>query len=550
MHNESEPRDGFAHKAILFIPLVLAALLFLIGLTRTDLWTPDEPRYALVAREMLDRGSILQPYCNGQPYTEKPPLFFWLIMLGAKVFGGVNQLAVRLPSVLSALGTIALLIAFVRQFVGRKAAAWSAAALALSPLFFWLARSGHIDMLLTFLVTAGLVSFYRWHVGGRWGYLVIFYASLAFGTLAKGPVGLVLPLLVAAVFLLLKRKARDLLRMRPYIGLPLAIAAVLAWYIPASAHSAGYGAGNVVGRQIVERVLTADHHSVSVWMWPFAAAISLAWGMAPWSLLLPFAAVIIWRQRRSNDARLFLLAWAIAILGFFTVISSKRELYLLPMLPACAAMAGIWLAEESEKRVAMLRWMVIVLGIVAAVGAAVGMAVGPPVLHKQLPEVAWPLFLSVLLGAGICAGVCLAVLAARARSGERIGAIGSALLAGVLAATALFVLPWIDESKTPRHLCETYQSLRTDDSRLGMLGANKAREEFVFYSHTQIELVRSAAELDAFFISPARRFCFASREEFDKISGALKSTFYITAEHRVSSQVMLLLCNQNVGPRH
>jgi len=127
---------------------------------------------------------------------------------------------------------------------------------------------------------------------------------------------------------------------------------------------------------------------------------------------------------------------------------------------------------------------------------------------------------------------------------------GSALLACVLAVTAMFVLPWVDQSKSPRHICGIYQGLRTDDSSLGMLGANKAREEFVFYSHTQIELVRTAAELDAFLDSPHRRFCFASRKEFDKISGALTSTFYVAAEQRVSSHVMLLLCNQNVESQH
>jgi len=586
MQNVSELPDGFASRALPLIPIILAAILFLVGLTRTDLWTPDEPRYALVAREMLDRGSIIQPFCNGKPYTEKPPLFFWLIMIGAKIFGDVNQLAVRLPSVLSALGTITLMIGFVKQYVGRKAAGWSAVVLALSPLFFWLARSGHIDMLLTFLVTAGLVSFYRWHrgeevkrkkekgeteeaeeegkrkekkgkrqeaegarqEGGRWGYLVIFYACLALGTLAKGPVGMVLPLLVVVVFALLKRNARELLRMRLHIGLPLAIAAVLAWYIPASVQSAGYSAGNVVGRQIIERVLAAGPHSVSPWMWPFAAALSLLWGMAPWSVLLPFAAVAIWRERRSSDARFFMLAWAMAILGFFTVISSKRELYLLPMFPACAAMAGSWLADECERRIGMLRRMAMIAGVVTAVGAAVAMVAGPGVLHNRYPEVEWPPLLNVLAAGALCSGAAVAVFAAKARSGQRIAMAGSAMLTCAFAAIALFVLPWVNQSKSPRPICDIYRSLRTDDSRLGMFREGMLDEEFVFYSRTQIELMRSAAQLDAFMDSPGPRFCFARKNEFERIRGALKSPFSVLAERRVSSYVVLLLWNQNQRP--
>lgn len=80
-------------RPALLVPLLLCACLFSVSLTKIGLWTPGEPRYAEVAREMLDRGGWLPPFCNGQPYAEKPPLFFWTVMLGAKAFGGVNQLA-------------------------------------------------------------------------------------------------------------------------------------------------------------------------------------------------------------------------------------------------------------------------------------------------------------------------------------------------------------------------------------------------------------------------------------------------------------------------
>ncbi|MFQ5714350.1 MAG: ArnT family glycosyltransferase, partial [Candidatus Scalinduaceae bacterium] len=145
-----DTEDAFP-KLYLFLPLLIGMLLYMVGITSTDLWTPDEPRYGEVAREMVERGNYIQPYLNGMPYTEKPPLFFWTVVAGAKLFGGVNQLSVRLPSAFSALGTLALMIIFVSNFFDRKAAFLSAIILCISPEFFWLARSGHIDMLLTFL---------------------------------------------------------------------------------------------------------------------------------------------------------------------------------------------------------------------------------------------------------------------------------------------------------------------------------------------------------------------------------------------------------------
>ena len=73
------------------MPLLIAVFLYMLGIMHTDLWTPDEPRYAEVAREMIESGNYIQPYINGNPYTEKPLLFFWAVAAGAKMFGGVNQ---------------------------------------------------------------------------------------------------------------------------------------------------------------------------------------------------------------------------------------------------------------------------------------------------------------------------------------------------------------------------------------------------------------------------------------------------------------------------
>jgi len=327
---------------LMLIPVLIATVLYSYKITSTDLWTPDEPRYALVAREMIESGDFINPQINGEPYAEKPPLFFWAVAAGAKLFGSVDSFTTRLPSIISAFGTIILLVVFLDRYLGRRTAVIAGCILATSPLFFWHARSGHIDLLLTFLLTASLTSFYRWHKSRDSRHLAVFYGGIALAMLAKGPVALLLPLLVVIMFLLLQKQAGELKRMLPHIALPIALAPLVVWYLLAKQDTSGLEAGSVVSRQVFMRLFGGGGHSVSVWYWPFYHLLSLAWGMAPWSLLLPFAVAWAWKMRE-NEPLTFMFCWSAAIFGFFTLIASKRELYLLPMYPAAAALAGQWM---------------------------------------------------------------------------------------------------------------------------------------------------------------------------------------------------------------
>ena len=528
-------------KSYLFLPLLVAVFLYTAGLTSTDLWTPDEPRYAEVAREMIERGDYLQPYCNGKPYTEKPPLFFWTIVAGAKVFGEVDQLTVRLPSVLSALGTLALLIVFINEFLGRKAAFLSGIFLSTSPQFFWLARSGHIDMLLTLLMCASLLSFYRWHARGGWGYLVVFYGCLLLGTLAKGPVGMILPLMVALCFLLLRKEWMMMKRMRLYIGLPIAVAAVLAWYIPAALRLDGYSITALFHRQIIGRTFHAVDHSVSVFYWPFFHFVVLAWGMAPWSLLIPWAVFAAYRARR-DAPQSFLLCWAGVVFVFFTLIASKREIYILPMFPAAAALIGLWVARSAPSlSIKPIRMVAAVYGAVLVVVAIGAIALAPTVIGRKYPDVLFDFdnsLLPVWAGAGV---VAMAAAFFGKKTGHVIGAcVGSALITFVVMITS--ILPWVDEYKSPRDICNVYTSARSRDSDIAIFRG--MREEFAFYTKSVIKALKNKEELKEFFDTNKSMFCFVRETDFRKFLDAPDFPLHVVAKERVSSRVMVLLSNR------
>ena len=528
----------------LFVPLLVAAPLYILGLTGTDLWTPDEPRYALVAREMIERGDYVQPYCNGEPYTEKPPLFFWTVAAAAKLLGGVDQLAVRLPSVLSALGTLALLIAFVNELFGKKAAFLSGIFLGTSPQFFWLARSGHIDMLLAFLMTAALVSFYRWYARGGKSMLAIFYGCLALGTLAKGPLGIVLPLAIALCFLLVRKEWRRIRQMRLWLGLPIAVGLVLAWYIPAARRSPGYGMAPVFGRQIINRVLYAENHGVSLLYWPFFQVTAFAWGMAPWSLLIPFAAVAAYRGRR-DSRQFFLICWAGMIFAFFTLIATKRETYILPMYPAAAALAAGWCARAIRSaRFRPLRVAVAGYGVVLLLIAAGSLVVAPGYIAREYPGA--PLDFSraliVLWAVAAIAAIAGALLGRKAW--HLIGAY-SAAASVAFAIVIAALLPWVNKAKSPRGICGVYNSARASDSELGMFA--RVREEYVFYARSLIRSITSTEDLKQMFASDKRMFCFVELKHYDAYVADCDFPAYVLAKQRVSSRIMLLLCNQQLA---
>ena len=180
--------------------VVFSGVLFAVDTNQHDLWPPDEPRYAQVAREMLESGDWLTLRVNGEPYLEKPPLFFWAIAIVSAPFGDVNEMTVRIPSILSGIGTVVLTYLIAARLFGRRTAWWTGIILCTTMRFFWQARTAQIDMLLTLYLTLALLAFciHRDTKQPRW--LVVLYGAIAAAIYAKGPVGVLFPLPMVFTF--------------------------------------------------------------------------------------------------------------------------------------------------------------------------------------------------------------------------------------------------------------------------------------------------------------------------------------------------------------
>ncbi len=155
----------FATPRARALVLGAAALLVFVRLGATDLWPPDEPRYALVAEELrtMEHGAsgLVLLHLHGAPYSQKPPLFYWLAAAAGAPLGRVTEVAARLPSALAGLATVAATIAIGTLLFGRGAG--TLAGLLLATTFDWSyrARTVQLDTLLALFETTAILAFWR-----------------------------------------------------------------------------------------------------------------------------------------------------------------------------------------------------------------------------------------------------------------------------------------------------------------------------------------------------------------------------------------------------
>ncbi len=467
-------------RAHLLALLAVAAMLFAVPAFMRDLWTPDEPRYALVAREMLHSGDWVVLQRNGEVYREKPPLLFWAIAAISAPLGDVNEITARAPSILAALLTLLLTYDLARRMFGPHAGLWSAMVLATTFRFWWQSNTGQIDMLLTACTTLSLYALWRWHESRQAQWPVAYHAGTALALLAKGPPALIFTLLGAVVSLWGRRDERRGLRL--WLGVPLSIAPVAAWFYFSRQTGTGDVGGEVSGtfaRQIMGRIFSGVSHSQPPWY--YLKVLPIEW--FPWILLLPWTIAYTWRTRREGPAVRLLLAWILPALIFFHIIVEKRALYLLPMYPALAILvARSLLALLDEGRYGWLRatamaWVV----FVAANVVSTFMVDYTAAAGGEQPS----LYLFTVV-AVMCFGWTCVI--GWTKAWRHWPAAWVAQSAALLLAAGIGVFPVVNYNKGSKEFCAPVRTLARDGG-VDVLSVRFLREEYVFYSEAKHRVV-------------------------------------------------------------
>ena len=330
--------------------VAFCGFLFFYGLGAFGLIGADEPRYAQIAREMLDRSDWITPTLQGKPWLEKPVLYYWQAMLSFRV-ASVNDQAARLPAAFDAALLIAVIYLFLRRF--RPGCELDGALITASCAgVIGFARAAATDMPLAAAFSIALLAWYAWYESRRHIYLAAFYIALALGTLAKGPVAPALSAFIVFLFLAVKRDWRAIPRTLWIPGIAVSLAVMLPWYIGVQLRNPEFFRFFILEHNLARFSHDVYHHHQPFWF--YLPVFLLA--MMPWTLVLILAVVervrLLWaggKQAFSSPEDswpLFLLIWMLVPILFFSASQSKLPGYILPAVPAAALLIAEYLAAR------------------------------------------------------------------------------------------------------------------------------------------------------------------------------------------------------------
>jgi 4-amino-4-deoxy-L-arabinose transferase-like glycosyltransferase len=368
MHpSDAGSRPGATLPIVLLV--LLCAPIFFFRLGRPGLGDPDEGRNAEAAREMAATGDWVTPRLDGVVYLDKPPAFFWVVALSFKALG-VSELTARAPSALFALAGVALVGWFARRRLGSAAGTLAGLTLALSPLYIVFGRIVIFDMMLTFCMTVASLAAFEALESERRRILpgILFFAAGGVGTISKGPVAMVLPLLVAIAWAFARKRPRALGRLRFGTGALVYFAVIVPWLVLVESRNPGYLRYAIVGENL-ERMTSNRFETARPFY--FYARVVLP-GLFPWIILCAAAA---WRRTRAafkgrplaetwraGRARLagetdqgrlvvaYAAIWLCVTILFFSLIASKRPSYMLPCAAPVAILSGRLWSRAFERR--------------------------------------------------------------------------------------------------------------------------------------------------------------------------------------------------------
>lgn len=512
--------------ALVFFALALVVLAAGYGLR--DPWPADEPRFVLVAKQMVEAGEFLFPHRGGELYPDKPPFYFWLLSLAYGLVGSWRW-SFLLPSLLSAMGTLALTWDLGRRLWSPRAGLWAATAVLVSLQFVYQAKRAQIDPTLVFLTTLSLYGLCR-HLllGPHWRWFLAGCFAAGLGVITKG-VGF-LPLLALLPFALMVRARWQGLAplgtgngLRWGAGALAFLAAVAVWLVPLLSVALTSGnpehaeyLDNILFKQTAQRYADPWHHVEPFWY--FGEVVLFFW--LPFSLALPWL-VKPWAQAwRQRDARVWLpLAWVVLVLLFFSASAGKRDMYILPALPGLALAAAPFLDDISRRagfRRALLAFVLLLSSVLLAGGLAT--LLGEPGFERRLvaerglgAEARWLWLMLATVG-----GVSLLA----ALWGRSAGALRSAaLLLGLLWGGYGFVVhPLLDDENSARGIMRQARALAGDATVIGLVDWKEQNllqavgpvAEFGFRAPPATQLGRGRAWIEA---DPAGRRLLVQRSQ-------------------------------------
>lgn len=360
----------YNHSDRLLIVILFGFIaLYFYKLGFPSIWNPNEAFYVEVPREMIENGDLLTPYFNYEFRFQKPPLMYWLVVPFQYVLG-LKEISARIVSVCAAIGGVFSTYWFgTAIWSDKRAGIISALILAAAFDYNTAARYGSPEMLLTFLVSASLIIFYKWHIDTskyKAYWLLLFYVVCGFSTLTKGPVGIILPALIISVFYVIKKDVKGLLNVLSIWGIILYLLISLPWYL-IMVHKYGKEFYDVVMGENVSRYLSRTS-GTSNYFFYFGV---LPWNFFPGSVFMIPAFLWLKNVVRRRHAVLFPLIWFSVVFVFFSISKSKLPTYIYPLFAPLAVITGGWIhsaMEHNERQKKILVWLTPLISLTTLTG--------------------------------------------------------------------------------------------------------------------------------------------------------------------------------------
>jgi len=490
----------------------LGFLVYVLWLGTRDFWYPGEPDLAEICRAMFASGDWTIPRRNGEIFLNYGPLFFWAGTFSSHLLGGISEFAFRLPNALAAIAIVVATSLVGSRWFGPRAGLWAGLLLLASWEFTWQAICSRVDVLFALFIGLGIFA-YASGAGSksRWTPRVVGFALLGLAVLVKGPLGLLLPGLVLALWHAGRREWRALLELAPLAIVAVAVA--LPWYI-ASAMS--LGTETVINEFTAQNFSRFGSGARGHGRPPYYYLERIWFDITLWAALLPFALWWIFKREVWRDRRVQLALWWFGTFFIFlSLAATKRKLYLLPAYPAAVLLLARWISALGEERTdsappdarparvfATGFW--ILLGVVAVASLLAAAGLGLIVGRLDVPDTSRDVFLALRLPA-LAIGLAAAALWLWIGRTRRRQDLEFTLRRLALAQIVLYLLvvAWVFPTLNP---LKTYApqgrwiAERIDpDTRIGFMGSDRKVGAFGYYIGRRIDRVESESEIEALF---------------------------------------------------
>ncbi len=477
-----------------------ALLLFGYGIGTGTLWDQDEPRYAGIAREILESGDPITLRSNGRPWFVHPPLFFWLQAATGRVFG-FTEAAARIWSAISGAGAVGVTFLIGRLLYGPTTGVLAGAILATTFQFLAQSRLAVFDPTLVLFMLLALYAYLVAYTGGSSRAAVWAWVWAGLATLTKGPIGLLLPAMTV-VALWIVRRDRSAWRRIPPSGVALFCLVGLSWYaLEALRHGEPF-LRSAVGYYLLNRFFGVVENQPGPW-WYYVPVLIV--GAFPWTAFLPVGVLHHARRHREIGSQVILL-WSGITLLFYSMAGTKLPNYILPVYPLLAiGTARAWEEIAAGARGETRGLVRLTAGLLAASAAVF---VGAIALHgwTKFPSQMQDLRAPVAAAAAVFAAGPL-VAAGFMLSGRMRAGLAALLLVPVVAVPVLVhvTLPAMERYRPIPRIARAIAGAACPQDAVAAVGMNTA-VSLGFYSGRRIVWVEAPEEMADAISGHARLF--------------------------------------------